>query len=42
MSCDDNCKFYMSTSDPTNPAAKTMLIERGYSSFRDFANWKYG
>lgn len=28
MSCDDECKFFMSTSDPMNPAAKEQRIHR--------------
>lgn len=42
MSCDDLCHYYMSLSDPMNPAAMELLIYRhAYSQFRRFSPMEY-
>ena len=40
QSCDDECKFYMSLSDPMDPAAKELLMYRTYIG--DYAFRSYG
>ena len=45
MSCDDSCKFHLSLTDPSDPAAKELLIYReGWVTdydFRSSPTWKY-